>query len=114
MERLGGALFRKGRTAFRLVTGRKAPGHRPRPSYDYDTWTRSDFGRFLGAVLLDDRARDREIFDPAEVRSLLESHFSGERDHTPRIHALAAFEMALRLADAGREAFGAVELASRS
>ena len=45
------------------------------------------------AVLLDSSALQRGYFNPQGVRQLLNEHFLGQRDHSPRIWRLLMFEL---------------------
>lgn len=105
LGRLKKAVLGKGASGVLRLTRRRRAGWRPRGNYDYPHWTRGDLGAHLRGILMDDRTSDRGIYNPDGIRSLLEEHVSGAQDHTPRILSLAAFELGLRLADEGRDAF---------
>ena len=105
LGRLKKAVLRKGASGILRLTRRQGAAWRPRGNYDYPDWTRGDLGAHLTNILMDERTSDRGIYRPDGIRDLVEEHVSGSQDHTPRILALAAFELGLRLADDGRDAF---------
>jgi asparagine synthase (glutamine-hydrolysing) len=105
MRGLPWTILRKGTRGIRRLAGRKPEAWRPRGNYDYRDWTRGELGAHLGAILMDERTRDRGLFRPDGIRWLFEEHVSGARDHTQRLLALGAFELGLRLADEGRDSF---------
>jgi asparagine synthase (glutamine-hydrolysing) len=60
-------------------------------------WFRRGFDRVIRAMLLDDRARDRGIFDPEFVSRILGEHLGGKRDRTELLWTLLNFELWARI-----------------
>jgi asparagine synthase (glutamine-hydrolysing) len=56
------------------------------------SWFRGAFRNVIDEYLLGERARSRNIFEPAFVNSLVQRHQQGE-DHSERLWALVNFEM---------------------
>jgi hypothetical protein len=46
--------------------------------------------------LLDERCRQRGLFEPSTVQTVVENHLSGRRNHTFLIMALMIFELGQR------------------
>jgi asparagine synthase (glutamine-hydrolysing) len=59
-------------------------------------WLRTDLLPLLRDNLLDDRARNRELFEPASVRRMLDEHAAGRRDWSTRLWALLCLELWFR------------------
>ena len=53
-----------------------------------DDWFRGPLAAFTRSVLLDPRSLDRGLFRPEAVTELVESHLSGQFDHSARLWAL--------------------------
>jgi asparagine synthetase B (glutamine-hydrolysing) len=90
---------RKSRTAIYRATGKERFRSQPRPSLLYPLWIQGTLGRWFESVLMEERTLDRGIFDGSAVRLLLDDHFKGVRDASAEIQGLAAYELALRLAE---------------
>jgi asparagine synthase (glutamine-hydrolysing) len=56
-------------------------------------WMRSELKELVLSTLLDTRTLQRGYLNPSGVRRLLEEHFHGRRDHSPRIWRLMMFEL---------------------
>ncbi len=56
-------------------------------------WFRGAYRSVIDDYALGARSRDRGVFDPAFVRSLVAEHQSGARDHSQRLWSLVNFEM---------------------
>jgi asparagine synthase (glutamine-hydrolysing) len=56
-------------------------------------WIRHELKDMIFSVLLDTASTQRGYFNPPGVRRLLEEHFRGRRDHSPRIWRLLMFEL---------------------
>jgi asparagine synthase (glutamine-hydrolysing) len=56
-------------------------------------WIRHELKDMILSVLLDSSALERGYFNPQGVRQLLDEHFRGRRDHSPRIWRLLMFEL---------------------
>jgi asparagine synthase (glutamine-hydrolysing) len=56
-------------------------------------WMRHELKDLIISVLLDHTALQRGFFDPKGIRQLLDEHFRGRRDHSPRIWRLLMFEL---------------------
>jgi asparagine synthase (glutamine-hydrolysing) len=56
-------------------------------------WIRHELKDMILTVLLDASTLQRGYFNPKGVRQLLEEHFRGRRDHSPRIWRLLMFEL---------------------
>jgi asparagine synthase (glutamine-hydrolysing) len=56
-------------------------------------WIRHELKDLILSVLLDPSALQRGYFNPQGVRRLLDEHFRGRRDHSPRIWRLLMFEL---------------------
>lgn len=56
-------------------------------------WMRHELKDLIISVLLDHTALHRGYFNPKGVRQLLDEHFRGRRDHSPRIWRLLMFEL---------------------
>jgi asparagine synthase (glutamine-hydrolysing) len=56
-------------------------------------WIRHELKDLILSVLLDSSALQRGYFNPRGVRQLLDEHFRGRRDHSPRIWRLLMFEL---------------------
>jgi len=61
-----------------------------------DRWFRGPLRDHLSAILLDPRTQARDLFRPEAVRSLIEDHLSGRRDHAYRLWALLMLELWFR------------------
>ncbi len=76
------------------------PPIRTRPKMGFgvpiDRWFRGELKDELRAVLLDPISLDRGIFRPEAVRTLIEEHESGLRDHAYRLWALLMLELWFR------------------
>lgn len=58
-----------------------------------DHWFRGPLAAFAREVLYDRRTRQRGLFEPAAVESLLESHIAGQFDHAYRLWSLLVLEL---------------------
>lgn len=58
-----------------------------------DHWFRGPLAAFAREVLYDRRTRQRGLFEPAAVESLLESHIAGQFDHACRLWSLLVLEL---------------------
>ena len=56
-------------------------------------WMRHELKDLIVSVLLDATALERGYFNPRGVRQLIDEHFQGRRDHSPRIWRLLMFEL---------------------
>jgi len=56
-------------------------------------WMRDELKDLILTVLLEPRSLQRGYLNPQGVRRLLDEHFQGRRDHSPRIWRLLMFEM---------------------
>lgn len=56
-------------------------------------WMRGELKDLILSVLLEPRALQRGYLNPQGVRRLLDEHFAGRRDHSPRIWRLLMFEL---------------------
>ncbi len=56
-------------------------------------WMRREFRKELTCILLEPRTVQRGYFNAQAVRQLLEEHFTGRRDRSPRIWRLLVFEL---------------------
>jgi asparagine synthase (glutamine-hydrolysing) len=56
-------------------------------------WMRHELKDLILTVLLEPRTLQRGYFNSASVRRLLDEHFKGRRDHSPRIWRLLMFEL---------------------
>jgi asparagine synthase (glutamine-hydrolysing) len=61
-----------------------------------DHWFRTDLKPLLHDILLDETARSRGVFDPDNVRTLVEEHTSGQFDHAYRLWSLLCCELWFR------------------
>jgi asparagine synthase (glutamine-hydrolysing) len=59
-------------------------------------WLRRELRPLVGRILLSDRCLARGIFDPQTLRSVVENHMSGRRNHTFLLMALMIFETGQR------------------
>jgi asparagine synthase (glutamine-hydrolysing) len=59
-------------------------------------WLRHELRDLPGDVLLDPRALDRGIFREQSVRTLVDEHLAGERDHAGRLWTLLVLELWFR------------------
>jgi asparagine synthase (glutamine-hydrolysing) len=59
-------------------------------------WFRTDLAGLLRETLLDDRARRRNLFEPAFVRRMVEDHVAARRDWSTRLWALLCLELWFR------------------
>ncbi len=78
---------------------RRRLGRRQRPIIheDPEGWLRRDLYEWARALLFDERALDRGIFNPAFLRSIFDRHMSGHELHTiGKIAPIMTFEMMLR------------------
>jgi asparagine synthase (glutamine-hydrolysing) len=70
------------------------PGYQP---YErLGLWLRRDLVGLVKDTLLNDRCLDRGVFHPDTVRSVVERHLTGERNHTYLVMALMIFEVGHR------------------
>ena len=58
-----------------------------------DPWFRATLSRFLGEVLLDDRARRRGYFNMPLIERLWNEHRSGRETRSKQLWLLAMFEL---------------------
>ncbi len=76
------------------------PAIRTRPKMGFgvplDRWFRGDLKEEIRAVLLDPHALARGLFRPEAIRTLLEDHAAGRRDHAYRLWALLMLELWFR------------------
>jgi asparagine synthase (glutamine-hydrolysing) len=56
-------------------------------------WIRHELKDLILSVLLDPSSLQRGYFNPSGVRRILDEHFRGRRDHSPRIWRLLMFEL---------------------
>jgi asparagine synthase (glutamine-hydrolysing) len=56
-------------------------------------WMRNELKELVQSVLLDSSALHRGYLNPKGVRRLLDEHFQGRRDHSPRIWRFLMFEL---------------------
>jgi asparagine synthase (glutamine-hydrolysing) len=56
-------------------------------------WMRNELKDLTMSVLLDSTTLQRGYFNPRGVRQLLDEHFQGRRDHSPRIWRFLMFEL---------------------
>jgi asparagine synthase (glutamine-hydrolysing) len=56
-------------------------------------WFRSPRMDALRGLLVDERARGRNLFQPAAVQQLLDEHMSGKKNHQSRLFVLLAIEL---------------------
>jgi asparagine synthase (glutamine-hydrolysing) len=56
-------------------------------------WMRHELKELIHTVLLEERTLQRGYFNPKGVRRLLDEHFRGRRDHSPRVWRLLMFEL---------------------
>ncbi len=56
-------------------------------------WMRHELKDLILGVLLDQRTLQRGYFEPRGIRQLLDEHFRGRRNHSPRIWRLLMFEL---------------------
>lgn len=56
-------------------------------------WFRNELKPLLFDVLMSQRARDRQIFDPAAVEQLISEHLNLQWDHSARLWSLLVLEM---------------------
>jgi len=56
-------------------------------------WIRHELKEMILSVLLDSSTEQRGYFNPRGVRQMLDEHFRGRRDHSPRIWRLLMFEL---------------------
>lgn len=59
-------------------------------------WLRRELRPLISRLLLDERSLDRDLFDPAGVRAVVEDHWEGRHNYTYLILALMIFEEARR------------------
>ena len=69
--------------------------HRPKQGFALPLvhWMRNELKDLILTVMLEPRTLQRGYFNPRGVRRLLEEHFCGRRDHSPRIWRLLMFEL---------------------
>jgi asparagine synthase (glutamine-hydrolysing) len=60
------------------------------------SWFRGAWRGMVTDLVLGERARARDVFNPAMVRRLVDEHVSGRAEHTERLWALVNFELWLR------------------
>ncbi|PYV96898.1 MAG: asparagine synthase (glutamine-hydrolyzing) [Acidobacteria bacterium] len=56
-------------------------------------WMRNELKDLVLSVLLEPRTLQRGYFNPRSIRQLLDEHFQGRRDHSPRIWRFLMFEL---------------------
>lgn len=59
-------------------------------------WFRGELAPMLRAMLLDDRAAGRDLFEPSAVRRMVDEHHRGARDWSNRLWALLFLELWFR------------------
>jgi asparagine synthase (glutamine-hydrolysing) len=59
-------------------------------------WLRRELRPLVTDVLLDERCRQRGLFEPRTVQTVVDNHLSGRRNHTFLIMALMIFELGQR------------------
>ena len=70
------------------------PGYQP---YErLGLWLRRDLVDVVRDVLLDPQTLDRGIYDPVGIKTVVQNHLAGRRNHTYLIMALMIFELAQR------------------
>jgi asparagine synthase (glutamine-hydrolysing) len=69
--------------------------HRPKQGFSLPLvhWMRKELKDGLLAILLEPRTIQRGYFKPAAVRSIMDEHFRGRRNHTGAIWVLLMFEL---------------------
>ena len=69
--------------------------HRPKHGFALPLvhWMRNELKDMVLSVLLEPRTLQRGYFDPRGIRQLLDEHFQGRRDHSPRIWRFLMFEL---------------------
>jgi asparagine synthase (glutamine-hydrolysing) len=60
-------------------------------------WLRGPFRRVLEDFVLGERPRQRGLFDPVAVRSLVDAHVHGGQNHDERLWSLINFEIWQRI-----------------
>ena len=60
------------------------------------SWFRGAWRGMVTDLVLGERARARDVFNPAMVRRLVDEHVSGRAEHTERLWALVNVELWLR------------------
>jgi asparagine synthase (glutamine-hydrolysing) len=56
-------------------------------------WLRGELRPLLEETLLSTAARQRGLFEPSTVRSLVDAHTAGRADHGPRLWLLLMLEL---------------------
>ena len=74
-----------------------APANTIVPNHYYAQWTRSEMRSTLVELLHNPNAAFRAYLDWGTVETLLEQHFSGQRNHESLLSALTVFEIAHQL-----------------
>jgi hypothetical protein len=70
------------------------PGYQP---YErLGLWLRRDLVDVVRDVLLDPQTLDRGVYDPVGIKTVVQNHLAGRRNHTYLIMALMIFELAQR------------------
>lgn len=108
---LGAGPFRNKATSFarRVFAKLGLPGYQP---YErLGLWLRREAAATVRDVLLDERCLERPIFSADGVRTAVDNHLAGRRNHTYLLMALMIFELGRRWL--GEVARGAEELSPR-
>jgi hypothetical protein len=93
---LGAGRMRRAAAGVRMKVFSKLglPGYQP---YErLGLWLRQELAPLVEEILLDEACLDRGIFAPDTVRSVVQRHLSGARNHTYLIMALMVFEVGHR------------------
>jgi len=90
-----GALSRRwGTLRMKLLAKLGVPGYQP---YErLGLWLRRQLATTVKEILRSETCLDRGIFEPDTVRTTLEQHFSGRRNHTYLLMAMMIFELGQR------------------
>ncbi|WP_169978997.1 asparagine synthetase B family protein [Tautonia rosea] len=94
--RVGAGRLARSASKFRMKVLAKlgAPGYQP---YErLGLWLRRELRPVVEHILLSDRCRDRAIFNPDTVTSVVGQHMAGQRNHTYLLMALMIFEVGQR------------------
>ena len=59
----------------------------------FDTWLRQDFFPQVRSLLLSERALSRRWFKPEQLKTLLDDHHAGRRNHSRQVWALLTLEL---------------------
>jgi asparagine synthase (glutamine-hydrolysing) len=83
-----------GNARLRVLAKLRVRGYQP---YErLGLWLRRELRPLVEDLLLDERCLDRGLFDPNTIKSIVENHLSGRRNHTYLLMALMTFELGQR------------------